>query len=369
LYIKISKCREYIMKKKVFLHILGARPNFIKAVPILNALKNYNITNEILHTGQHYDYDMSEQFFKEFSLPKPKYNLGVGSMTHGAQTGRMVEGIEKILKKNHFDYIIIYGDTNSTLAGGLASIKLDLPIAHIEAGIRTGNFSSPEEINRKLCDHMATVNFSPTRLSYENLKNEGVNDARNIFCGDVMYDMVKNTKLKKHKIKLPEKYVLATIHRQENTDKGEVLKSIFLNLINLSKNIHIVFPMHPRTKRKLMEINLYEKVEKSLNIIEPQSYNNLLNLIKFSEMVISDSGGVPKEAAFLKTPSIFIGENIVWFELFEQKWSYLLTSDKINNLLTVYNSFKHNEKRRLLKGFGNGKAASKIAEFLNRGNL
>ena len=165
------------MKKKVFLHILGARPNFIKAVPILNALKNYNITNEILHTGQHYDYDMSEQFFKEFSLPKPKYNLGVGSMTHGAQTGRMVEGIEKILKKNHFDYIIIYGDTNSTLAGGLASIKLDLPIAHIEAGIRTGNFSSPEEINRKLCDHMATVNFSPTRLSYENLKNEGVIDA------------------------------------------------------------------------------------------------------------------------------------------------------------------------------------------------
>ena len=184
-----------------------------------------------------------------------------------------------------------------------------------------------------------------------------------------MYDMVKNTKLKKHKIKLPEKYVLATIHRQENTDKGEVLKSIFLNLINLSKNIHIVFPMHPRTKRKLMEINLYEKVEKSLNIIEPQSYNSLLNLIKFSEMVISDSGGVPKEAAFLKTPSIFIGENIVWFELFEQKWSYLLTSDKINNLLTVYNSFKHNKKRRLLKGFGNGKAASKIAEFLNRGNL
>ncbi len=357
------------MDKKVFLHILGARPNFIKAAPIFKALQKYNIKNEILHTGQHYDYDMSEQFFNEFSLPKPKYNLGIGSMSHGAQTGRMIEEIEKVLINNNYDYIIIYGDTNSTLAGGLASIKLGLPIAHIESGIRTENINSPEEINRKLCDHIATINFTPTQLSYENLKKEGFSDNRNIFCGDVMYDLVKSTKLEKSNIKLPKKYVLATIHRQENTDKIETLNNIFVNLIDLSKKVNVVFPMHPRTKRKLTEINLYDKVEKNLNILEPQSYNNILNLIKFSDMVVSDSGGLPKEAAFLKIPSIFIGENIVWFELLEQNWSYLLNPSKINNLVSVYNLFKNDEKRKLLEGFGDGKAAIKIAEYMHRINV
>ena len=353
-------------KKKVFLHILGARPNFIKAAPILNALNEHNIKNEILHTGQHYDYDMSEQFFKELSIPKPNYNLGIGSMSHGAQTGRMIEGIEKVLKSNSFDYIFIYGDTNSTLAGGLASVKLGLPVAHIEAGVRTGNIHSPEEVNRKLCDHISTINFSPTQLSYQNLKDEGLVDSQNIYCGDVMYDMVINTKLKKLEIDLPKRYVLATIHRQENTDQNEILNNIFLNLMNLAKNINIIFPMHPRTKQRLKEINLYDIVCKSLNVIEPQSYNNLLNLIKYSEMVVSDSGGVPKEAAFLKTPSIFIGEQIVWTELLEQNWSYLITPEKINKLITVYNKFKNTKKRKLLFGFGDGNAANKIAETMNR---
>ena len=254
----------------------------------------------------------------------------------------------------------------STLAGGLASIKLALPVAHIEAGVRTGNFESPEEINRKLCDHIATINFSATKLSYQNLKNEGISDVRNCFCGDVMYDMVLNTKLIKPQIKLPDKYILATIHRQENTDNKEVLKNIFINLINLSKTINIIFPMHPRTKQRLKEINLYDIVCKSLNVIEPQSYNNLLNLIKYSEMVVSDSGGVPKEAAFLKTPSIFIGEQIVWTELLEQNWSYLITPEKINKLITVYNKFKNTKNRKSLFGFGDGNAANKIAETMNR---
>ena len=353
-------------KRKVFLHILGARPNFIKAAPVLQAIEKNNIRNEILHTGQHYDYDMSEKFFKELSLPKPRYNLNIGSMTHGAQTGRMIEGIEKVLEKNYFDYIIIYGDTNSTLAGGLASIKLALPVAHIEAGVRTGNFESPEEINRKLCDHIATINFSATKLSYQNLKNEGISDVRNCFCGDVMYDMVLNTKLIKPQIKLPDKYVLATIHRQENTDKKEVLNDIFINLINLSKTINIIFPMHPRTKKKLEEINLYEKVINNLNIIEPQGYHNLLYIIKHSEIVISDSGGVPKEAAFLGIPSICIGNKIIWIELYDQKWSYLLPAININNLLKTYNLFKDIKSRKKLEGFGNGKAADKIAKFFSK---
>lgn len=353
-------------KKKVFLHILGARPNFIKAAPVLHAIEKNNIRNEILHTGQHYDYDMSEQFFKEFSLPKPKYNLNIGSMTHGAQTGRMIEGIEKVLEKNYFDYIIIYGDTNSTLAGGLASIKLGFPVAHIEAGVRTGNLESPEEINRKLCDHIATINFSATKLSYENLKSEGLSQSRNILCGDVMYDMALSAKLIKPQIFLPQKYILATIHRQENTDNVEVLNKIFLNLIKLSETINVLIPMHPRTKNKLKEINLYKKVAKNLNVIEPQSYNNLLYLIKSSEIVISDSGGIPKEAAFLGVPSICIGNKIIWYELYEQNWSFLLTPNKINKLLTTYNLFKNIKVRRKLKGFGNGKASEKIAKFLSK---
>lgn len=354
-----------MVKKKCFLHILGARPNFIKAAPVLKALKKYNIINQILHTGQHYDYDMSEQFFNEFSLPRPTYNLDIGSMSHGAQTGRMIEGIENILKNNFFDYVIIYGDTNTTLAGGLAAIKLDLPIAHIEAGVRTKNINSPEEINRKLCDHMADINFCPTTLSNENLKKEGISGTKNIFFGDVMFDMVVDTHLRKPDIKLPEKYVLATIHRQENTDQSEILKKIFMNLINLSETIDILFPMHPRTVRKLKEINLYHKVVESLNVIEPQSYNNILYLTKFSEMVISNSGGVPKEAAFLGIPSIFIGENIVWEELFEQNWSYLLIPDQVNDLLNIFNKVKNNKSRKTISGFGDGKAASKIAKFMN----
>ena len=353
-------------KKKVFLHILGARPNFIKAAPVFHAMEKKNIRNEILHTGQHYDYDMSEQFFKEFSLPKPIYNLNIGSMTHGAQTGRMIEGIEKVLEKSHFDYIIIYGDTNSTLAGGLASIKLGFPVAHIEAGVRTGNPESPEEINRKLCDHIATINFSATKLSYENLKSEGLSQSRNIFCGDVMYDMVLSTKSIKPKIILPKKYVLATIHRQENTDNVELLNKIFLNLIKLSETINVLIPIHPRTKNKLKAINLYDKVANNLNIIEPQSYNNLLYLIKSSEIVISDSGGIPKEAAFLGVPSICIGNKIIWYELYEQNWSFLLTTDKINNLLETYNLFKNIKVRKKLKGFGNGKASEKIAKLLSK---
>ena len=353
-------------KEKVFLHILGARPNFIKAAPILKAITKHNFRNEILHTGQHYDYAMSEQFFKEFLLPKPMFNLNIGSMSHGAQTGRMIEGIENVLKNNYFDHIIIYGDTNSTLAGGLAAAKLSMPIAHIEAGVRTGNTDSPEEINRKLCDHLATINFSPTILSYNNLKREGLSDSRNYFCGDVMFDMVLNTRFKKPNIRLPDKYVLATIHRQENTDSKEVLNDIFLNLISLSATINILLPMHPRTKKKLKEIKLYEKVINSLNVLEPQSYNSLLYLIKHSEIVISDSGGIPKEAAFLGKPSIYIGNKIIWYELYDQNWSYLLTPSNANSLLQTYNLCAETLDRKKLEGFGNGKASEKIAKFLSK---
>lgn len=353
-----------MIKKKVFIHILGARPNFIKASPLIQALKKYDVVNKILHTGQHYDYTMSEQFFKEFKLPKPFCNLDIGSLNHGAQTGRMLEEIEKVLNKNKSDFIVIYGDTNSTVAGALAAVKLNIPIAHIESGVRTKNYKSPEEINRKICDHIATVNFSPTIMSYKNLKKEGL-EGRRIFCaGDVMYDMVINAKLKKPDLKLPDKYILVTIHRQENTDNITFLKRIFSTLIKLSKNICVLLPLHPRTKKKLIDANLYEKVKDNLNIIDPQSYSNLLYLIKKSEIVISDSGGVPKEAAFLDVPSIFIGDNIVWQELFDQNWTLLISPRNVQDILFNYNEFKKSVQRKRIQGFGEGSAAVKIAEIL-----
>ena len=351
-------------KKKVFIHILGARPNFIKASPLIQALKKYNVINKILHTGQHYDYSMSEQFFKEFKLPKPFSNLNIGSLSHGAQTGRMLEGIEKILYKSNPDFVIIYGDTNSTLAGALASSKLCLPLAHVEGGVRTKNNSSPEEINRKICDHLATVNFPPTIMSYKNLEKEGITGSRNTFFGDVMYDMVVNTELKKPDIELPNNYVLATIHRQENTDNKTYLKKIFISLIELSKDIPVLIPLHPRTKKKLIDANLYESIQNNLTIITPQSYNNLLYLIKASEIVVSDSGGVPKEAAFLGVPSIFIADSIVWQELLEQDWTLLVPPMNAESIILHYKKIKNKVEKRTLNGFGAGDAAIKIAKVL-----
>ena len=354
-----------MIKKKIFIHIMGARPNFIKAFPLIQVLEKYNISNKILHTGQHYDYSMSEQFFKEFKLPKPFSNLDIGSLSHGAQTGRMLEGIEKVLINNKSDFVIIYGDTNSTVAGALAAVKLNIPLAHIEGGVRTKNYLSPEEINRKICDHISTVNFPPTTMSYDNLEKEKITGRKNFFDGDVMYDMVLNTKLKKPDIPMPESFVLSTIHRQENTDNHIFLKEIFLNLINLSKTICVIMPLHPRTKKKLIDADLYDKVKNNLNIIGPQSYGNLLYLIKSSKMVISDSGGVPKEAAFLRVPSIFIGENIVWQELVDQQWTNLLIPKEIHKLEHYFKEVINKKPPSNLLGFGNGKASNKIAEFLS----
>ena len=354
-----------MIKKKIFIHILGARPNFIKASPLIQALEKHNISNKILHTGQHYDYSMSEQFFKEFNLPKPFENLDIGSLSHGAQTGKMLEGIENILKSIKPDFVIIYGDTNSTLAGALAAAKLNIAIAHIEGGVRTKNYFSPEEINRKICDHISTVNFPPTTMSYNNLQKENITGNQNIFIGDVMYDMVLNAKLEKPEIILKRSFILCTIHRQENTDNPSSLKKIFLTLIELSKKICVIIPLHPRTKKKLVDHGLYEKVKANLNIIEPQSYSNLLYLIKKSEIVISDSGGVPKEAAFLNVPSIFLGDNIVWQELVDQRWTLLISPKNIKTILTNYKGFIKLSERRPIKDFGDGNSAISIAKTLS----
>ena len=352
-------------KKKVFIHILGARPNFIKASPIVKELEKFNIESKILHTGQHYDFQMSEQFFMEFALPQPFHNLNIGSLSHGAQTGRMIEGIEKILINNKTDFIIIYGDTNSTVAGALAAVKLNIPIAHIEGGVRTLNINSPEEINRRICDQISSINFTPTLSANNNLIREGYSKDKVFFAGDVMYDMAINSNVVRPKnFNTPKDYVLATIHRQEHTDNNIILKSIFKELIKLSNIIPVIMPLHPRTKSKLIEEDIYDKVKTRLELIEPQEYNNLLYYIKSSKMVISDSGGVPKEAAFLGVPSIFIGENIVWQELVDQEWTSLLIPKNINQLESHFKKIMNKNLSAKLSGFGNGDASIKIAEIL-----
>ena len=354
-------------KQKIFIHVMGARPNFIKAAPIIKYLNNKNITNKILHTGQHYDYDLSEQFFKELQLPKPFVNLNIGSLSHGKQTGRMVEGIEEVLLKNKCDFVIIYGDTNSTLAGAIAASKLNIPIAHIEAGLRTPSKISPEEKNRRVCDHLSTINFSPTMTAYKNLLNEGLSGNANIFSGDVMYDTVLNTNFNLN-VDFPNKFILATIHRQENTDDPIILKSIFNILMDINKTYPIIMPIHPRTKNKLLKIGLYDQIVKSINIIQPQSYKSLLSIIKQADLVISDSGGVPKEAAFLGTKSIVIRDDIIWDELLKQKWAVLITPDNIKNIKKIYLQHINSKLPEKIEGFGNGKAAIEIVDNILKFN-
>ena len=346
---------------------MGARPNFVKAVPIIKYLNNKNIIYKILHIGQHYDYGLSEQFFKEFSLPKPFINLNIGSLNHGAQTGRMIEGIEEVLLKHKCNFVVVYGDTNSTLAGAIAASKLNIPIAHIEAGLRTPSKTSPEEKNRRICDHLAAINFCPTRSAYKNLLKEGIKKNVNIFSGDVMYDAVLNQELNIN-FKLPKNFILATIHRQENTDNLIVLEKIFNNLLEINKNYPVVIPMHPRTKNKISKIEIFKDIMQSLVVMETQSYKNLLSMISKADLIISDSGGVPKEAAFLGKKSIVIRDYIIWDELLEQKWSILITEKEIDKISKVYMQHVNRKILKKVSGFGTGMAAKTIADHLVKFN-
>ncbi|MHA1584630.1 MAG: non-hydrolyzing UDP-N-acetylglucosamine 2-epimerase, partial [Promethearchaeota archaeon] len=277
-------------------NIVGARPQFIKQATISRVVKNRNDISEIIiHTGQHYDKNMSDLFFDELEIPKPDYNLGIGSGLHGAQTGKMLEKIEEVLIKEKPDCVLLYGDTNSTIAGALAAAKLHIPIAHVEAGLRSYNRRMPEEINRIATDSISDILFAPTITGLKNLKNEGLGN-RSIFSGDVMYDSVLFYKGKIAKnnleIETPEKFYLATIHRPANTDNLDNFKSIMKAFSTF--NNEIIFPAHPRIKNILHNITIPENVK----IIKPVGYLDILQLIMKSELVFTDSGGLQKECFF-----------------------------------------------------------------------
>lgn len=368
--------------------VIGARPQIIKAAALSRAIRNYahKVTEIIVHTGQHYDANMSEIFINELGIPSPDYNLKVGSGTHGRQTAAMIIGIEEVLEKEQPDWLVVYGDTNSTLAAAVAASKMHIPIAHIEAGLRSFNKTMPEEINRILCDHVSTLLFSPTKSGYENLLNEGFNkndppysfDKPGIYhCGDLMYDNslyfseVARSKTKIYdELQLNQPFILATIHRNANTDDPLRLRSLFTVLSDLSveNNIRIILPVHPRTRKmmdSLLDLQTKGKVEQSnLFLCDPASFLEMIVLEQNAEMVITDSGGVQKEAYYFKKPCIILRPETEWVELVENGCARIVDADstKIREAFDYY--FKHKSLLTFPDVFGDGYAADFILNEL-----
>lgn len=369
------------------LTVIGARPQIIKAAALSRAIQNSyseKITEIIVHTGQHYDENMSQVFFDELNIPHPNYNLNVGSGSHGKQTASMIEGIEEILLKEKPNAIVLYGDTNSTLAGAIAASKIQVPVVHIEAGLRSFNKSMPEEINRIMCDHVSTLLFSPTKVGYTNLLAEGFKenssapfsfDNPKIYhCGDVMYDnslhfstVAENkTSILADNALEKGKFILATIHRNNNTDEPERLNALFsaINKIAAENNITVILPLHPRTAKLLpqnLNAELYStiKTNKLIKIIPPVSFLEMIVLEKNAELVITDSGGVQKEAFFFEKPCIILRSETEWVELVECGSAKITDADE-QKIIDAYRYFKDNKNLQFPKLFGNGKASEFI---------
>lgn len=326
--------------------ILGARPQFVKGAVLSRIIKQHNEIEEIIiHTGQHYDTNMSEVFFKEMEIPKPKYNLDINGLSHGAMTGQMLEKIEAVLKTEKPDVVVVYGDTNSTIAGALAAKKMHIKVVHIEAGLRSFNMKMPEEINRILTDRISDLLLCPTDTAIKNLKNEGFDNLpiSVVKAGDIMKDAVlyysktASAKAKIYpKLNLKEnEFILATIHRQENTDDLQKLQSIFEALEQINKETKVVLPLHPRTKAILEKNNL----NYDITMIEPVGYFDMLELLKNCKMVISDSGGLQKEAFFNQKNVIIAREETEWIELVTNGFAKIAGSDK-EKIIEAYQSFK-----------------------------
>ncbi|MGZ4059467.1 MAG: non-hydrolyzing UDP-N-acetylglucosamine 2-epimerase, partial [Bacteroidia bacterium] len=355
----------------------------IKALRKLDKIKEV-----IVHTGQHYDENMSQVFFDELDIPHPNYNLNAGSGLHGKQTASMIEGIEEVLLKEKPNCIILYGDTNSTLAGAIAASKIQVPVVHIEAGLRSFNKTMPEEINRIMCDHISTLLFTPTKTGLNNLLKEGfrknnkgpysINNPRVYHCGDVMYDNSlyfsalaeeTSTVLKDNDLQ-SGKFILATIHRNNNTDEPVRLSALFnaMNKIAMANKIKIVIPLHPRTAKLLshnLSAKLYSTVKTSeyIKIIPPVSYIGMIALEKHAQLVMTDSGGVQKEAFFFKKPCIILRSETEWIELVKVRSAKIVDADE-DKIIEAYNYFLKAKRLKFPDLFGDGKAAEFICEEL-----
>lgn len=341
------------------LTIVGARPQFIKAVAVSKALLRYSKVQEVMvHTGQHFDQNMSDIFFNELKIPKPTYNLAIHGGLHGQMTGRMLESIENVMKEEKPDVVLVYGDTNSTLAGALAAAKLHIPVCHVEAGLRSFNKRMPEEINRLLTDHMSTLLFCPTLTSVSNLEQEGINQGI-YHVGDVMYDVVlqmapfaKERSTILQRLELEDRpYALATIHRAENTDSCDQLQNVihYLNRESEIQNLKMVLPLHPRTK---IFSEKHGVDFKNLLVCEPLGYLDLQRLLQGAKLVFTDSGGLQKEAYFHQVPCVTLRNETEWVETITYGWNRL------------WNTEVYAEPRVTIPDYGSGKAAECVVETM-----
>jgi len=345
------------------LTILGARPQFIKASSVSREIEKYNneIKEVIVHTGQHYDKNMSDIFFDGMNIPKPKYYLGIKGKTHGTMTGQMIEKIEEVVLKENPNWIIVYGDTNSTLAGAIVASKLHIKLAHIEAGLRSFNMNMPEEINRVITDRISNILFCPTKIAVKNLSNEGYDnlDCKIINSGDVMFDGVLfYRKLSvKPNYTIESNYILCTIHRAENTDNEMRIKNIFCALRRIAKEKNIILPLHPRTKKIINNLNINTD---NLIIIEPMGYLEMLWLIDNCDLVMTDSGGLQKEAYFFEKPCVTLRDETEWVELVDNGFNKLVGADEDKIVDTVINYVNIDKKKFKTNLYGDGKASNKI---------
>lgn len=353
------------------LTVLGARPQFIKAGSVSRAIINSNkksqrqINEIIVHTGQHYDSNMSDIFFEEMKIPKPKYFLGIGGSTHGAMTGQMIEKIEEVALIEKPDYLMVYGDTNSTLAGAIVASKLKIRIVHIEAGLRSHNMEMPEEVNRILTDRVSSILFCPTTTAANNLLSEGFKDfdCSIVKSGDVMQDgavFYKKYAKKPLSIKIKDKFILATIHRAENTNDIDRLSSIIDSINQISKNQQVIIALHPRTKKIMNNNNL--KLE--CTVIEPVGYLEMVWLLSNCSLVMTDSGGLQKEAFFFKKPCITLRDETEWIELVENKFNILVGAQK-DKIISTFENYEFSFAKDFnIDLYGDGKASEIIVEEL-----
>lgn len=347
------------------LTILGARPQFIKAGTVSREIALHpDIEEIIVHTGQHYDPNMSDIFFEEMNIPRANYYLGIGGKTHGAMTGQMIEKIEEVALLEKPDWILVYGDTNSTLAGAIVASKLHIKLAHIEAGLRSFNMHMPEEINRILTDRVSKILFCPTVQAVKNLQKEGFEnfDCKIVLSGDVMYDgaLYYSKIAKKPALKLSDNFILCTIHRAENTDNVDRLTNIFNALEEIAVEKTIILPLHPRTKTILQKLNI--DISENIRIVEPVGYMEMVWLTKNCDLVMTDSGGLQKEAYFFSKPCLTLRDETEWVELVDSKVNFLVGADS-NKILTTYHNLNLNIDFPLGM-YGNGMSAELIINEL-----
>lgn len=354
------------------LSILGARPQFIKAAVVSRNISEYSgITEKIIHTGQHFDTNMSDIFFEQMEIPKPDYNLNINSLSHGEMTGQMISKLEPILISENPDIVIVYGDTNTTLAGAVTAKKLNLKLAHIEAGLRSFNMNMPEEVNRIIADRISDKLYCPTQTAVNNLIKEGFENLNCSFInsGDVMYDAVLHYSKKAgeysniiNDLKLnKDEYILLTLHRQENTDDLYRFKLIATAINELSEKIKIVFPIHPRTKKLISEFEI--KLSPNLILTEPVGYFEMLQLISNSRLVMTDSGGLQKEAFFLRKFCITLRDETEWTELIDAGVNKLCGASK-EKIIEAYSGFADRKFECHEKFYGNGNSGKIIVEDL-----